>query len=195
MICELETRRLWLRQWRPADKPPFAALNSDPRVMEYFPAVLSESQSNALADRCAAAIAGRGWGLWAAEMKDCGSFLGFVGLNVPSVELPFSPCVEIGWRLASRFWGRGYATEAAREALRFGFEVLDLEQIVSFTAMGNLRSIAVMQRLNMSMSEVFDHPEVPVESGLRQHCLYRIGRTQYNESQHATRHLVESNGE
>lgn len=168
-----------LRQWRQSDKQPFAALNSDPRVMEYFPSVLSRPQSDAIADRCSALIAEHGWGFWAAELKASGNFLGFVGLHVPSEDLPFSPCVEIGWRLAHEHWGRGYATEAAREALRFGFEVLALDKIVSFTSVGNLRSQSVMQRLGMEMIDTFDHPAVPADSGLKRHFLYCLTREQY----------------
>lgn len=177
-ITNLTTPRLHLRQWQPSDREPFAALNADPEVMAHFPAVLSRAESDALADRCEALIAQRGWGFWAVEEIESGLFIGFVGLHTPE-GLPFSPCVEVGWRLAASHWGRGLATEAARAALRFGFEQLDLAEIVSFTTLGNLRSQAVMQRLGMQRVGTFAHPRVSTESGLREHCLYRLRSGQF----------------
>lgn len=175
-LIELETERLRLRQWRLADREPFAAMNADPRVMEYFPAELTRAESDAIADRCQFLIEERGWGFWAAECKATQEFIGFVGLHTPSAELPFSPCVEVGWRLAFARWGKGFASEAAKEALRVGFHSLGLKEIVSFTAVGNLRSRAVMERLGMRESGTFDHPHVPEGLGLRRHCLYRLAR-------------------
>lgn len=172
-----ETDRLLLRQWRPSDRAPFAALNGDAVAMEFFPSAYTREQSDALADRLEGLIAERGWGLWAVEVKDTGAFAGFVGLHVPRAELPFSPCVEIGWRMPREFWGKGYATEAAREALRVGFEVLDLAEIVSFTAPANTRSWAVMERLGMTRDPgTFEHPDVPEGHPVRTHFLYRLGR-------------------
>lgn len=127
-----------------------------------------------MVDRCESMIARNGWGFWAAELRGSGEFIGFVGLNDPTAPLPFAPCTEVGWRLAFEFWGRGLATEAAREALRFGFEQLGLEEIVSFTAVSNQRSRAVMERLGMSQSGTFEHPSVPAGSPLRLHWLYRL---------------------
>lgn len=171
------TARLLLRQWRDEDLTPFAALNADPEVMAHFPAPLARQASDALARRCQALIAERGWGFWAAERKESGQFIGFVGLHTPIAELPFSPCVEVGWRLARAHWGRGLASEAARAALEVGFETLGLAEIVSFTALGNLRSRAVMERIGMRRAdEDFDHPAVPPDSPLRAHCLYRLDR-------------------
>lgn len=162
---ELETPRLKLRQWQTADLEPFAELNADPRVMEFFPALLNRTESDAMAERIRSLIAQRGFGFWAVELKESGSFIGFVGLHIPAAELPFSPCVEIGWRLGFPYWGQGYATEAAREALRFAFAELNLPEIVSFTAVGNLRSRAVMERLAMRpQSETFPHPDIPCAS-------------------------------
>jgi len=178
-LIELETQRLRLRPWTPADRAPFFALNSDPRVMEYLSEPLTRAASDRMADRCQALLEERGWGFWAVECKAGGDFAGFVGLHVPSAELPFSPCVEIGWRLAVQHWGKGLATEAAREALRAGFELVGLSEIVSFTALGNARSRAVMGRLGMREAGSFDHPHVPEASPLRQHCLYRLGRDEY----------------
>lgn len=177
---EFETERLLLRQWRPADREPFAALNADSRVMEFFPAPLTRAESDAIADRCESLIRERGWGFWAAELKASREFIGFVGLHTPSAELPFSPCVEIGWRLSRSHWGKGLASEAARGALRIGFVSLGLNEIVSFTAVGNFRSRAVMERLNMCESGTFEHPQVAEGNSLRLHCLYRLPRAHYD---------------
>lgn len=173
-LIEVETERLRLRQWRRADREPFAALNADPRVMAFFPSVLTRAESDALADRCQLLIEERGWGFWAVECKATGEFVGFVGLHVPSAELPISPCVEIGWRLAFCRWGKGFASEAAREALNIGFNRLGLREIVAFSALGNLRSRAVMERLGMRDSGTFENPHAPEQSGFRTLCLYRL---------------------
>ncbi|HEX5055813.1 MAG TPA: GNAT family N-acetyltransferase [Gammaproteobacteria bacterium] len=180
-IIEIETERLRLRQWLPVDREPFAALNADPKVTQYFPFPIDRTASDAMADRCETLIAERGWGFWAAEIKQQRQFIGFIGLHIPVPELPFSPCVEIGWRLAFQYWGKGYATEAARGCLRAGFERLDLAEIVAFTAIGNMRSRAVMQRLGMREDPVaeFEHPKIPVGHPLRLHCLYRLSRSQW----------------
>ena len=179
-LIEFETERLRLRQWLPTDREPFSALNADSRVMEFFPAPLDRAASDTMADRCESLIAERGWGFWAAETKDSHEFIGFVGLHIPTPELPFSPCVEIGWRLAFQYWSNGFATEAAHGALRVGFDSLELLEIVSFTSVFNLRSRAVMRRLGMQeIGETFEHPNVPVGSPLRQHCLYRLSRVQW----------------
>lgn len=175
-LIEFETERLFLRQWKAADREPFAALNADPRVMEFFPALLTRAQSDAMADRCESLIQERGWGFWAAECKASREFIGFVGLHIPSAALAFSPCVEIGWRLGFQHWHQGLATEAAQGALRIGFGVLGLQEIVAFTAVPNLRSRAVMQRLNMHESGTFEHPDVPEGHALRLHCLYRLSK-------------------
>jgi RimJ/RimL family protein N-acetyltransferase len=179
-IIEFETERLRLRQWLPADREPFAALNADPKVMKFFPATLDHAASNTLADRCEAFIAERGWGPWAAEIKRSNQFIGLVGLHVPAPELPFSPCVEIAWRLAFPHWGKGFASEAARGALHVGFELLSLPEIVSFTTVLNLRSRAVMERLGMQdTKDVFEHPHVAAGNPLCLHCLYRLSREQW----------------
>lgn len=173
-LIEFETERLRMRQWKLSDHEPFAALNSDPRVMAFFPSLLTRSDSDAMAEHCQSLIDERGWGFWAAESKATQEVIGFVGLHVPIPELPFSPCVEVGWRLAFQYWGKGFATEAARGALRVGFERLSLPEIVSFCAVHHLKSRAVMERLGMRESDTFEHPSLPVSSMLRQHCLYRL---------------------
>ncbi|MFY9268602.1 MAG: GNAT family N-acetyltransferase [Candidatus Manganitrophaceae bacterium] len=179
-LIEFDTDRLRFRQWCAADREPFAALNADPKVMEFYPAPLGRAESDAMASRCETLIAERGWGFWAVEIKNTHGFIGFVGLHIPAPELPFSPCVEVGWRLAAKHWGKGFATEAARGALHIGFERLGLAEIVSFTSAINLRSRAVMLKLGMrETEETFEHPNVPVSSVLRQHCLYRLSNSQW----------------
>ncbi|GGM08920.1 GCN5 family N-acetyltransferase [Pseudomonas asuensis] len=149
-------------------------LNADPEVREHFPSLLDRASSEAECERIQGRIEQHGWGFWAVELKETREFIGFTGLNTPE-GLPCSPCVEIGWRLAKPYWGRGYASEAAREALRIGFEQLKLDEIVAFTALSNYRSRAVMERLGMQDAhEEFDHPRVPAGHPVRRHCLYRL---------------------
>ncbi|PWF42878.1 GNAT family N-acetyltransferase [Massilia glaciei] len=177
---EFKTERLRLRQWQASDHAPLAELNADPRVMEYFPSVLEREASDAAIARWSAHIVERGWGLWTVELRDTKAFVGMVGLQVFSAALPFAPCVEVGWRLAHGYWGKGYALEAASAALRVGFEQLGLEEIVSMTAVVNRRSRSVMERLGMREdAATFEHPKVPEGSVLREHCLYRLGRGQW----------------
>ncbi len=179
-MIEIDTDRLRLRQWCAADREPFAALNADPRVMEFFPARLSRAESDAMADRCESLIAEHGWGLWAVETRNGREFIGSVGLHRTAPELPFSPSIEISWRLAAQHWGKGYATEAARGALRVGFAQLGFHEIVAFAVPGNSRSRAVMERIGMrNTGETFEHPNVPLGSVLRTHCLCRLTREQW----------------
>ena len=175
---ELATERLRLRAWRESDRAPFAALNADPEVMEHFPAVLTRGQSDALVDRIQAHFARHGYGLWALEAPGVAEFLGFVGLSIPGFEAAFTPCVEVGWRLAREHWGRGYASEAAAEVLRFGFRTLALDEIVSFTVPANARSRRVMERIGMErdLAADFDHPALPAGDSRRRHVLYRVKR-------------------
>lgn len=180
---EIRTERLLLRRWRQSDWVPFAALNADPTVMEYFPSTLSVEQSDALVLRIQQQFAERGFGLWAVEVRDTGVFAGFIGLGVPWFEAAFTPCVEVGWRLAQQHWGKGYATEGARAALEFAFRFLDLDEVVSFTAVVNKRSWRVMERIGMTRSadEDFDHPNVPDGHELQRHVLYRIRREDHEQ--------------
>ncbi len=172
-----------LRDWCIADYGPFADLNADPRVMEHFPSVLSRNESDKLAADIQRRIEENGWGFWAVEEKETGRFIGFVGLNQPQLQLPFTPCVEVGWRLAKEYWGKGYATEAGRKAIEYAFEFLNLPEVVAFTATKNVRSQAVMARLGMTNAhENFDHPAVPIESGLREHVLFRITSEQWQRA-------------
>jgi RimJ/RimL family protein N-acetyltransferase len=173
---ELHTQRLLLRRWRPEDRAPFAAMNADPRVMEHFPSLLSREQSDASVDRIEKHFQDHGWGLWAVEAPGVATFAGFIGLNIPPYETHFTPCVEIGWRLAAEYWGRGYATEGARAALALGFAELGLAEIVSYTVPGNQRSRRVMEKIGMTHDpgDDFDHPRVPAGHPLRRHVLYRV---------------------
>jgi RimJ/RimL family protein N-acetyltransferase len=174
---DIITSRLILRSWRSSDLAPFATMGQDPEVMRYFPSLLDQAQSDAMANRCQELIEMRGWGFWAAEERSSGEFVGFIGLHVPSDALPFSPCVEVGWRLARQHWGKGLASEGARAALDFGFETIGLEEIVSFTALVNLRSQAVMERIGMErQAQTFRHPAIPDDHELAEHCLYKAGR-------------------
>ncbi|HCW16715.1 MULTISPECIES: GNAT family N-acetyltransferase [Achromobacter] len=183
LSLEVETPRLVLRQWRADDRKPFAEMNADPRVTEFL-MPLTAPESDALASRLAAGIDEHGWGLWAVEAPGVAPFVGFVGIKPMPPALPFAPGVEIGWRLAWPFWGRGYASEAAWAALRVGFEQVGLAEIVAFTAVGNQRSRAVMARLGMRQdAEPFDHPAVPQGHPLRRHVLYRMDREQWRSHQ------------
>lgn len=177
-IATLCTSRLRLRPWRDEDMAPFAELNADPMVMEFFPKTLDRGESDAMVARIRDHFDRHGFGLWAVEVAGAADFIGFVGLAVPRFEAHFTPCVEIGWRLARKYWGQGYATEAARAALEFGFRDLVLEEIVSFTTTANLRSRAVMERIGMthSAADDFDHPAIPDGHPLRRHVLYRARR-------------------
>jgi RimJ/RimL family protein N-acetyltransferase len=177
MDAELRTARLLLRRWRPDDREPFAALNADPVVMEHFPSTLTGQQSDALVDRIEAHFLHHGFGLWAVEIPAVTRFAGFIGLSVPTFQAHFTPCVEIGWRLAKRYWSMGFATEGARAVLNFGFDQLRLNEIVSFTVPGNVRSRRVMERVGMRYSpeDDFDHPLLN-EGHPRRHVLYRIAR-------------------
>jgi len=177
----LRTDRLVLRRWRPADKEPFARMNANPIVMEHFPSALDRAQSDAFADRIEAGFDERGYGLWAVEIPGEAEFIGFVGLALHDFPAHFTPAVEIGWRLARDHWGKGFATEAARTAIADGFERVGLSEIVSFTAVVNIRSVAVMQRLGMSHdpADDFDHPRLPAGHHLRRHVLYRLSRPNY----------------
>jgi RimJ/RimL family protein N-acetyltransferase len=173
---ELRTDRLLLRRWLPTDRSAFEALNGDSRVMEHFPAVLRPDESDALVALIERHFEQHGFGLWAVEIPGVTSFAGFVGLAVPPFEAHFTPCVEVGWRLAADHWGCGYATEGALAALAFGFGNVELNEIVSFTVPENQRSRRIMDRIGMAHNPAddFDHPVLP--EPMRRHVLYRIVR-------------------
>lgn len=173
---ELKTERLRLRRWQESDREPFAALNADPVVMEFFPARLSTAESGAMVDRIEAVFEGSRIGLWAVEEAASRSFVGYAGLWQANFEAEFTPAVEVAWRLDRSYWGLGYATEAARAAIEDGFARVGLAEIVSFTAIRNRRSRRVMEKLGMSHDarEDFDHPNLPAGHPLRRHVLYRL---------------------
>jgi RimJ/RimL family protein N-acetyltransferase len=183
LIPELRTERLLLRAWRPEDREPFAAMNADPAVMQHYLSTRSREESDARVGEIEQEFAERGFGKWAVEIPGEARFAGLIGLCGVHFKASFTPCVEIGWRLARAFWGRGYATEGARAALAFGFERLRMEEIVSFTVPGNLRSIRVMEKIGMRYSEEFEHPLIAPGHPLRRHLLYR-SKPQMNTDQH-----------
>jgi RimJ/RimL family protein N-acetyltransferase len=172
----IETERLLLRRWRTSDLAPFAALNADPVVMEHLPGPETREDSDASVERIQLHFQRHGYGLYAAELKDCGAFIGYIGLAIPKTTLPFSPCVEIGWRLAAAYWNRGLATEGARAVLRHAFTQLHLAEVVSFTVPANLRSRRVMEKIGLHRDAAgdFDHPRFPEGHRLRRHVLYRL---------------------
>lgn len=176
---EISTPRLLLRRWREGDREPFAAMNADPQVMEHFPGLLTRAESDARIDRIEAHFDANGFGLWAVEIRGIAPFAGFIGLSIPAFEADFTPCVEIGWRLAAAHWGQGYATEGAKAAVAFGFETLKLDEIVSFTVPENVRSRRVMEKIGMwhDAAGDFAHPLLPRDHRLSRHVLYRIRRT------------------
>lgn len=176
LSLEIETPRLVLRQWLAADRKPFADMNADARVTRYL-LPMTAPESDALADRLAAGIDEYGWGFWAVEAPGVAPFIGFVGIKALAPTLPFAPGVEIGWRLAAPYWGRGYASEAAQAALRVGFEQIGVPEIVAFTVPENEPSRAVMRRLGMREdTQRFEHPAVPDGHPLKTHVLYRLAR-------------------
>ena len=175
---ELHTDRLMLREWRDEDLSVFAAMNADPEVMRYMPKLLSREDSEGRFHRIREHFERHGFGLWAVEVCGAQPFVGFVGLSVPQFETLFTPCVEVGWRLSRDEWGRGYATEAARAAVQFGFDRIGLNEIVSYTVPENQRSRRVMERIGMSQDPNgdFEHPLLPEGHPLRRHVLYRLAR-------------------
>jgi RimJ/RimL family protein N-acetyltransferase len=182
MNDSLITERLLLRRWREADRKPFQALNADPRVMEFFPAILSPEQTDAGMVRIENHFIRHGFGLFAAELRESGEFIGYVGLYTPSFEAHFMPAVEIGWRLAYDVWGRGMATEGARAVVQYAFETLRIPGLVSFTVPANQRSRRVMEKLGMvhDTSGDFDHPNIPNGHPLRRHVLYRLSARKFS---------------
>lgn len=175
VVRQIETPRLLLRKWQESDRAPFAAMNADPEVMRYFPAALAAEESNAAVDLIHHHFSRHGFGWWAVELKETNEFAGFIGLWVPSFEAHLTPCVEIGWRLAARFWNRGLATEGASAVLRFAHTGLGIAEIVSFTAVENAASRRVMEKIGMVRDPGgdFDHPGIPRENRLCRHVLYR----------------------
>lgn len=183
-MADLETERLRLRRWRAEDREPFARMNDDAAVMEFFPARLTRVESDALADRIEAHFEEHGFAPWAAELRTEATFIGYIGLAVPRFAAHFTPCVEVGWRLARPQWGKGLATEGARAVVRHAFAELGMEALVSFTVPMNLRSRRVMEKLGMTHDarDDFDHPEMPEGHPLQRHVLYRLSRDEWRDA-------------
>ncbi len=168
----IETERIGLRQWKDSDEPVFVEMNMDKNVMEFFPSILSAEETLAMIERIKKLIAENNFGLWGAEIKHTKEFIGFVGLSIPRFQMDFTPCVEIGWRLAHKHWGYGYATEAAAACLDYGFNNLKINEIVAFTSVLNARSINVMKKIGMENVKNFEHPLIEDGHWLKTHVLY-----------------------
>ena len=181
MSAILETERLILREWKDEDIPVFVAMNQDPRVMEFFPALRTEQESRDSVEGQRRHFKEHGFCFYAVELKKTREFIGFFGLFSPPYQTHFTPCVEIGWRLARKFWGTGYATEAAKAVLKSGFEKHDLKEIVSFTSTLNQPSMRVMEKIGLKrdLSGDFDHPNIPKDHQLARHVLYRLSAHDY----------------
>lgn len=179
----LRTERLILRPWRDEDFEPFAQMNRDPHVMECFPAPLTTQESNQFAKHISTKLQEQGWGLWAVSVQGGSDFIGFIGLSPVTLDVHFRPAIEVGWRLAYDYWGKGYATEGALEALKYGFDILNLSQIVSFTAVQNRRSIEVMKRIGLRYdpADDFNNPNFPEGHVLCPHVLYRLNCNEWME--------------
>jgi 3-dehydroquinate dehydratase/shikimate dehydrogenase len=175
-MTTLQTERLRLRPWQESDFAPFAKMNADPVVRQYFPSLLNREESDVQALSFANAIEERGWGLWAVSLIEDNAFIGFIGLTPVPFEAHFTPAVEIGWRLTPEVWGQGLAVEGAKAALQYGFETLLLHEIVSITTVSNQRSRRVMEKLGMhhDPKDDFDHPKLVSNHPLTRHVLYRI---------------------
>lgn len=186
-IIQLKADKLLLRQWIPADLPEFARMNADPKVMEFFPEILEKSQSDQLGEKIRLDIESQGWGLWAIELLENHSFIGFAGLNKVDFGLDFTPCIEIGWRLDRTWWGKGYATQAANRVLQFAFTQAKFAEIYSFTSIKNIRSRKLMQRINMvNTNQYFDHPGLNSNHPLAKHVLYKLTRSQWTGFQNSS---------
>ena len=172
-MIEILTPRLKLREWKEKDKDPFFKINSDPRVMEFMPKQLSKQESDQFIERIKTHFQNHQYGLFAVELLEDKSLIGLIGLSIPKFQSFFTPCVEIGWRLAYDYWGKGYATEGAKASLNYGFKELNLLEIFSFTVPKNVRSRQVMERIGMTYIDEFEHPLLPQENPLRKHVLYK----------------------
>ncbi len=175
-LAILETDRLILRRWLVSDREPFVRLNADPRVMEFFPALLAPEETVSMIDRIEAHFNAHGFGPYAVEVRQGHTFIGFIGLHIPNFDAPFTPCVEVAWRLAAEYGGQGFATEGARAVSEYGSQRQGLDEIVAFTVPANTKSRRVMEKLGMKhdSADDFDHPQLPTDHPLRRHVLYRL---------------------
>lgn len=176
MKRQIQTERLILRPWKKEDLACLQSLNQDPQVMKYFPSLKSYKESLEEYNRITEDFTREGFGFWAVSIVGGADFIGFIGLHRVKFTAHFTPAIEIGWRLMADYWGKGYATEGAMACLKYGFEILNFEEIVSFTTPGNKRSIAVMRKIGMSHhpKDDFDHPKLAEGHPLRRHVLYRL---------------------
>lgn len=181
MKKHIETERLILREWKEEDKASFARINNDPMIMEFFPRRLTEADSDKLIDRFQKHFETHGFGFYAVEMKKTGEFMGFAGLQNVEMDVPFTPAVEIAWRLDYEYWGKGYGTEAARAVLAHAFGKLKLPEIVAYAVHDNSRAIKLMEKLGMKRDEAsdFDYPTLPKGHPLGRFSLYRITKKQF----------------
>lgn len=179
----IQTERLILRQWCDQDIDPYRKLNADPKVMEFFPNTWSQEASDISLKSARNHIEKYGWGKWAVSLLKTGEFIGRIGLEDVDFQASFSPNIELGYRIAYKYWGNGYAVEGAKAALEHGFRQLNLEEIVAFTPMQNMRSQIVMQRIGMhhSPKDDFDHPKLPKEHRLSKHVLYRLNKMDWEK--------------
>lgn len=180
----LETKRLILRSWHEDDLEPMLKINQDPKVMEYFPAVVNKEETLSFIDRIFKHQDAYAYSLYAVELKSTHEMIGFIGLlhrTKAELDVPFNPSTEIGWRLSSKHWGKGLATEGAGAVLDYAFYVLDLPEIVSFTVVGNKKSRRVMEKIGLiyTPGDDFEHPKLPDDSPLKKHVLYRLTKAQY----------------
>lgn len=177
----IQTERLVLRPWKEEDLVPFARLNADPRVMEFFPSVKTFKESSNEYEAILEHFKKHGYGWWAVSETNRSNFIGFIGLRYIDFPAVFTPAIEVAWRLAYEYWGKGYATEGAKASLQYGFEILNFSEIISFTSTINIRSQAVMERIGMhhNPKEDFDHPKLPDGHSLKRHVLYRINHSDW----------------
>jgi [ribosomal protein S5]-alanine N-acetyltransferase len=175
----LSTERLGLRRWIDSDITPFAEMNADADVMEYFPKTLTYSETLEMVQRINLHFDKNNFGLFAVEDKITKEFIGFTGFSIPTFDSFFTPCVEIGWRYKKEKWGHGYATESAKACLKYGFDTLNFSKIVSFTSSANRKSINVMEKIGMAYEADFDHPRIEKNSILCRHVLYQIKNWKY----------------
>ena len=171
----IETERLYVRQWEEEDLHPFYKLNSSPKVMRFYPNLLSRKESDNFVCKASSQIDENGYSFWAIELKESSKLIGTMGIADVHFKEHFTPAVEIAWRLASQYWGFGYATEAAKAVFDYGYKELNLKEIVSFTVPENKRSIRVMEKIGLSRDPQRDfyHPKLPREHRLSRHVLYR----------------------
>lgn len=180
----IKTTHLTLRHWQKCDLEPFALMNADPRVMEHFPSIKTFEESLKEYEAILEHFEKHGYGLWAVSENNKTNFIGYIGLRYIDFPAAFTPAVEVGWRLAYDYWRKGYATEGAKASLKYGFEILKLPEIISFTSSENLRSRKVMERIGMHRCEKndFDHPKLPEGHRLRRHIFYKISQSDWKEA-------------